>query len=106
MKPFRRGAMPKGKLNNAKSVETGMLLERIEKVKEVQNLLLDRLDICNGFERLEPISLKEPSPCDNCSRLDHIKLDCPIMAVQGKGMYRQDAMGGPSQYGRPNYLGS
>ena len=38
-KPFRRGAMPKS--IDAKSVETGMLLERIDKMAEVQNLLLN-----------------------------------------------------------------
>ena len=34
-KPFRRVVMPKGQLINAKSEETGMLLERIDKMKEV-----------------------------------------------------------------------
>ena len=34
-KPFRRGAMPKGQMINAKSAETGMLLERIDKMTEV-----------------------------------------------------------------------
>ena len=38
-KPFGRGAMPK--MINAKSAETGMLLERINKIAKVQNLLLD-----------------------------------------------------------------
>ena len=40
-KPFGRGAMPKA--IDAKSAETGMLLERIDKMAEVQNLLLDEL---------------------------------------------------------------
>ena len=39
-KPFGRGAMPKGQMIDAKSVETGMLLERIDKMAEVHNLLL------------------------------------------------------------------
>ena len=37
-KPFGRGATPKGGLIDAKSVKTGMLLEKIEKMAEVQNL--------------------------------------------------------------------
>ena len=37
--PFERGAMPKAL--DAKLAETGMLLERIDKMAEVQNLLLD-----------------------------------------------------------------
>ena len=40
-KLFRRGAMPKGQMIDAKSAKTGMLLERIDKMAEVQNLLLD-----------------------------------------------------------------
>ncbi|CAA6659794.1 unnamed protein product [Spirodela intermedia] len=41
-KPFGSGATPKGGLIDAKAVETGMLLEKIDKMAEVQNLLLDR----------------------------------------------------------------
>ena len=37
-KPFGKGAMPKGQMIDAKSGETGMLLERIDKMAEVQNL--------------------------------------------------------------------
>ena len=94
-KPFGRGVMPK--MIDAKSAETGMLLERIDKMVEVQNLLLDRLNIRNGSERLARVSLQEASPCANCSRLDHIELDCPVMAIQGQGMFRQVPSGGPTQ---------
>ena len=95
VKPFGRGAMPKS--IDAKSAETGMLLERIEKMAEVQNLLLDRLNLRNGFEGLAPISLQEASPCATCSRFNHVELDCPVMAIQGQNMYRQGPSGGPSQ---------
>ena len=40
-KLFGSGAIPKRQMIDAKSAETGMLLERIEKMEEVQNLLLD-----------------------------------------------------------------
>ena len=52
-KLFGSGAMPK--TIDAKSKETGMLLERIDKMAEVQNFLLDRLNIRNGSEGLVPI---------------------------------------------------
>ena len=100
-KPFGRGAMPK--MINAKSEETGMLLERTDKMAEVQNLQLDRLNIRNGSEGLAPVSLQDVSPCANCSRFDHIKLDCPVMAIQGQNMVRQGPSGGPTQQGRSNY---
>ena len=61
-----RGAMLKGQLINAKSAKTGMLLERIDKMAEVQNLLLDRLNIRNGSKGLALVSLQESSPCANC----------------------------------------
>ena len=86
-KPFGRGAMPKAL--DAKSAEMGMLLERIDKMAEVQNLLLYRPNIRNGFEGLAPVSLQEASPCATCSRFDHVELDCPVMAIQGQGMYRK-----------------
>ena len=78
-KPFGRGAMPKS--INVKSAETRMLLERIDKMAEVQKLLLDRLNIRNGSKGLAPISLQEASPCATCSRFDHVELDCPLMAI-------------------------
>ena len=78
-KPFGRDTMPK--TIDAKSAETGMLLERIDKMAEVHNLLLDRLNYHNGSEGLAPISLQEASPCANCSRFNHIELDCPVKAI-------------------------
>ena len=59
IKPFERGVMPKGQMIDAKSVEMGMLLERIDKMEEVQNLLLDRPNIRNGSKGLAPVSLQE-----------------------------------------------
>ena len=103
-KPFGRSAMPK--TIDAKSAETGMLLERINKMTEVQNLLLDRLNIHNGSEGLAPVSLQEALPCANCSRFNHIKLDCPVMAIQGQNMFRQGPSRGLTQQGRPNFLGT
>ena len=70
-KPFGRGAMLKGQMINPKSAEMRMLLERIDKMAEVENLLLDRLNIRNGSEGLAPISLQEASSCANCSRFEH-----------------------------------
>ena len=82
-KPFGRGATSKGGLIDAKFVETGMLLEKIDKMAEVQNLPLDRFHIQNGSEGLAPIALQEAPPCAHCSRLDHVKMDCSIMTIQG-----------------------
>ena len=59
---FGRGATPKGGLIDTKSVETGTLLEKIDKMAEVQNLLLDCFYICNGSEGLAPLVLQEASP--------------------------------------------
>ena len=100
-KPFGRGVMPK--MINAKSAKTRMLLERINKIAEVQNLQLDRLNIRNSSEGLALVSLQEASQCANCSRYDHIELDCPVMEIQGQGMYRQGPSGGPTQQGWLNY---
>ena len=105
-KPFGRGATLKGGLIDAKSVETGMLLEKIDKMTEVQNLLIDRFHIRNGSEGLAPVALQEVLPCTHCSRLDHVEMDCLIMAIQGHGMYRQGPPEGQSQQGRPIYQGT
>ena len=96
-KQFGRGATLKGGLINAKSVETGMLLEKIDKMAEVQNLLLDWFHICNSSKGLAPVALQEVLPCAHCTRLDHVEMDCPIMAIQGQGMYRQGPPRGPNQ---------
>ena len=100
MKPFGRGAMPKWQMIDAKSAETGMLLERIDKMVEVQNLLLYRLNISKGSEGLAPVSLQEASLCANCSRFNHIELDYTVMVIQGQGMFRQGPSRGPTQQGR------
>ena len=52
------------------------------------------------------VSLQEASPCANCSRFDHVELDCPVMAIQGQNMYRQGPSGGPTQQGRANFPGT
>ena len=82
-KPLGRGAMLKGQLIDAKLSEMGILLEIIDKMAVVQNLLLDRLNIRNGSEGHTPVSLQEAAPCANCSRFDHVELDCPVMVIQG-----------------------
>ena len=74
-----------------------MLLEKIDKMAEVHNLLLDRFHIQNSLEGLAPIALQDASPCAHCSRLDHVEMDFPIMEIQGQGMYRQGPPGGPSK---------
>ena len=98
-KPFGRGTTPKGGLIDAKSVETGMQLEKIDKMVEVQNLLFDWFHIRNGSKGLAPVALQGASPCAHCSRLDHVEIDCPIMPIQGQGMYRQGPQGGQIQQG-------
>ena len=45
-------------------------------------------------------------PCANCSRFDHIELNCLVMAIQGQNMFRQSPSGGPTQQGRPNFSGT
>ena len=84
VKPFGRGVMPKGQMIDPKSTETSMLLERIKKMVKYNNFLMDRLNIHNGYEGLAPLSLQEVSPCANCSRFVHVKLDCPVMVIQAQ----------------------
>ena len=65
-KPFRRGAMPKGGLIDAKLVETSMLLERIDKIAKVENFLLDWLHIRNNSKGLALVALRpllKTRPC-------------------------------------------
>ena len=85
-KPFRRGAMLK--MIDDKSAETGLL------------------NIHNCSEGLAPVSLQEALSCANCSRFDHIELECHVMAIQGQNMFRQGPSGGLTQQGQPNFLGT
>ena len=55
---------------------------------EVHNLLLDQLNIRNGSEGLAAILIQEASPCVNCSRFNHVELDCPVMVIQGHDICR------------------
>ena len=100
----RRGVMPKGQMIDTKSAETRMLLKSIDKMVEVQNILLDQLNIRNS-SGLAPVSLQEASSCANCSRFNHVELDYLIMAIQGQGMFRQGPSRGPTQQGQLNFLG-
>ena len=45
------------------------------------------------------------SSCANCSRFDHVKLDCPVMAIQGHGRVRQGPLEGLTRQGQPNFPG-
>ena len=50
-----------------KAVETGMLLDKIEKLTEAHNLSMDLLKICPGSDGLAPVSHSDVSPCSYCS---------------------------------------
>ena len=81
-KPFRgRTALAKGGMLDAKAVETGMLLDKIEKLIEAQNLIIDFLKIRLGSDGLALVSHSDVSPCSHCSSFEHVKLDCPVMAI-------------------------
>ena len=82
--PTKRGML------DAKAVETGMLLDKIEKLTKTQNLIMDSLKIRPGFNGLAPISHIDVSPCSHYSSFEHVKLDCPVMAIQGPFPFRPD----------------
>ena len=73
---------------DAKAVETGMLLDKIEKLTEAQNLIMDSLKIRPGSDGLAPVSHVDVSPCSHCSCFEHVELDCPLMAIQGPFLLR------------------
>ena len=69
-KSFRGRSIPaKGGMLDAKAVETGMPLDKFEKLTEAQNLIMDSLKVRPGSDGLAPVS--------------HVELDCPVMAIQG-----------------------
>ena len=82
-----------------------MLLDKIEKLTEAQNLIMDSLKIQPGSDGLAPISYVDVSPCLHCSSFEHVELDCPVMAIQGLFPFRPNPTTYPglSQAGRSNY---
>ena len=85
-----RSAPAKGGMLDAKVVETGMLLDKIEKLKEAQSLIMDSLKIRSGSDGLAPFSHVDVSPCSHCSSFEHVERDCPLVAIQGPCSFRQD----------------
>ena len=85
-----RSAPAKGGILDAKVVETGMLLDKIEKLKEAQSLIMDSFKIQSGSDGLVQVSHVDVSPCSHCSSFKHVELDCPMMAIQGPYSFRQD----------------
>ena len=62
-----RSTPVKGGMLDAKAVETGMLLDKIEKLTVAQNLIMDSLKIRPGSDGLAPVSHSDVSPHSHCS---------------------------------------
>ena len=92
----------KGGMLDAKAVETTMLLDKIEKLTEAQNLIMDSLKIRPGSDGLVLVSHIDVSPCSHCSSFEHVELDCPMMAIQGPFRPNLTTYPGLSQAGRSN----
>ena len=97
-----RSTPAKGGMLDAKAVETGMLLDKIENLTEAQNLIMDSLKIRSGSDGLAPVSHSDVSPHSRCSNVEHVELDCPVMANQGPVPFQPNPMpyAGLSQAGR------
>ena len=100
-----RSAPAKGGMLDAKAAETGMLLDKIEKLTEAQNLIMDSLKVRPGYDGLAPVSHIDVSPCSHCSSFEHVELDCPVMAIQGQFPFwpNHTTYRGLSQAGRSTY---
>ena len=100
-----RSTPAKGWMLDAMAAKTGMLLDKIEKLTEAQNLIMDSLKIRPGSNGLAPVSHVDVSPCLHCSSFEHVELDCPVMAIQGPFSFRPNPTTYPglSQAGRSNY---
>ena len=102
-----RSTPAKGGMLDAKAVETGMLLDKIEKLTEAQNLIMDSLKIRPCFDGLALVSHSDVSPYSHCSNIEHVELDCPVMAIQGPVSFRPNPTTYPglsqaSRYHHPN----
>ena len=100
-----RSAPAKGGMLDAKAAETGMLLDKIEKLTEAQNLIMDLLKTRPGSDGLAPVSHVDVSLCLHCSSFENVELDCPMMTIQGPFPFRPNPTTYPglSQAGRSNY---
>ena len=58
-KPFTQGVTSRGQMIDAKSMETSIFLDRIKKMFDVRNLLLDHLNIRNGSRGLALVTLQD-----------------------------------------------
>ena len=76
-----RSALVKGGMLDANAAETSMLLDKFENLTEAHNLIMDLLKIRLGFDGLTLVSQIGVSPCSHFSSLEHVELDCPMMAI-------------------------
>ena len=105
-KSFGGWSVPaKGGMLDGKAAETCILLDKIEKLKEAQNLIMDSLKIRPGSDGLTPVSHVDVSLCSPCSSFEHVELVCPVMTIQGPFPFRPNPTTYPglSQAGRSNY---
>ena len=105
-KSFRGWSAPaKGGMLDAKAAETGMLLDKIEKLTKAQNLIMDSLKVRPGSDSLAPVSHVDVSSCSHCSSFEDVELDCPVMAIPGQFPFQPNhtTYPGLSQAGRSAY---
>ena len=83
-----------------------MLLDKIEKLTEAQNLIMDSLKIRSGYEGLTLVAHSDASPCLHCSSFEYVESDCPMMAIQGPYPYQKNltTYWASNQAGRSHYL--
>ena len=62
-----QSAPAKGGMLDAKAAETCMLLDKIEKLTEAQNLIMDSLKIRPGSDGLTTVSHVDVLSCSHCS---------------------------------------
>ena len=100
-----RSAPTKGGMLDAKAVEIGMLLDKIEKLTKAHNLIMDSLMIRPSFDGLVSVSHIDVFLCSRCSSFEHVELDCPVMIIQGPFPFwpNPTTYPGLSQAGRSHY---
>ena len=61
-----QSAPSKGGMLEAKAMETGMLLDKIEKLAKAQNFIIESLKIRSSSQGLTLVAHSDASPCLNC----------------------------------------